>query len=146
MDKDQIKKTNDDIDRMISEYGYAIMGVLGNNTVCYTVGLTPILGYELVVSLPANPNVIHIIINDFISEQKENNDVSGIKYPGMFKDGTPLRGKLEDVSDEIDVLNVIAARRCEVNKVYQLYLADENNLLPGEAGYNYEKMKQSVFN
>ena len=29
MDKDQIKKTNDDIDRMISEYGYAIMGVLG---------------------------------------------------------------------------------------------------------------------
>ena len=146
MDKDQIKKSNDNIDNMISEYGYAIVGVLGNNVVCYTVGLTPILGYELVVSLPANPSVIHIIMNDFIAEQKENNDVSGIKYPAAFKDGTSLRGKLEDVSDEIDILNVITVRRCEVNKVYQLYLADENNLLPGEAGYNYEKMKQSVFN
>lgn len=146
MDKDQIKKSNDNIDNMISEYGYAIVGVLGNNMVCYTVGLTPILGYELVVSLPANPRVIHIIMNGFIAKQKENNDVSGIKYPAVFKDGTTLRGKLEDVSDEIDILNVITVRRCEVNKVYQLYLADENNLLPGEAGYNYEKMKQSVFN
>ena len=31
MDKDQIKKSNDNIDNMISEYGYAIVGVLGNN-------------------------------------------------------------------------------------------------------------------
>ena len=119
---------------MISEYGYAIMGVLGNNTVCYTVGLTPILGYELVVSLPANPNVIHIIMNDFISEQKKTIEIAeqdkaiAIAQKSQAESEAKAKADLaraEAVKAEEEVITVRQIQQAERQKSVELVQAKE---------------------
>lgn len=137
-----------DLESVIAAYGYAVLGVFDDegtdDNVLYTVGLTPILGYEMVAITPGPIQTMNIVLNDMIEQLKENNEPQLVEYiPATLKDGTNLRGKIQDVSDNQKILEFITFRVCEVKKVMQFVVADSKNLLPGEEGHDI-RWKQSL--
>lgn len=137
-----------DLESIIAAYGYAVLGVFDDegtdDNVLYTVGLTPILGYEMVAITPGSIETMNIVLNDMIEQLKENNEPQLVEYiPATLKDGTNLRGKIQDVSDNQKILEFITFRVCEVKKVMQFVVADSKNLLPGEEGHDI-RWKQSL--
>lgn len=139
----------DGLQRAIAAYGYAVLGVFDDkgtdDNVLYTVGLTPILGYEMVAITPGSIQTMTIIMNDMIKLLKQNNEPQFVEYiPATLKDGkTDLRGKIVDVSDNQKILEFVTVRVCEVKKVMQFVVADSKNLLPGEEGHDI-RWKQSL--
>ena len=138
----------DGLQSAIAAYGYAVLGVFDDegtdDNVLYTVGLTPILGYEMVAITPGSIETMNIVLNDMIEQLKENNEPQLVEYiPATLKDGTNLRGKIQDVSDDQKILEFITFRVCEVKKVMQFVVADSKNLLPGEEGHDI-RWKQSL--
>ena len=137
-----------DLESIIAAYGYAVLGVFDDegtdDNVLYTVGLTPILGYEMVAITPGSIETMNIVLNDMIEQLKENNEPQLVEHiPATLKDGTNLRGKIQDVSDNQKILEFITFRVCEVKKVMQFVVADSKNLLPGEEGHDI-RWKQSL--
>lgn len=55
---------------------------------------------------------------------------------GTLLNGEDLRCKYVDVSNKHHLKNFMTVRVNEVNKVFQMYLADKNNILPDEDGYD----------
>ena len=142
------KDLEDGLQSIIAAYGYAVLGVFDDegtdDNVLYTVGLTPILGYEMVAITPGSIETMNIVLNDMIEQLKENNEPQLVEYiPATLKDGTNLRGKIQDVSDDQKILEFITFRVCEVKKVMQFVVADSKNLLPGEEGHDI-RWKQSL--
>lgn len=129
--------------------GYAVLGVFDDkgidDNVLYTVGLTPILGYEMVAIAPGSIQTMTIVLNDMIKQLKENNKPQLVEYiPATLADGKiNLRGKIKDVSDSQKILEFITVRVCEVKKVMQFIIADSKNLLPGEEGHDI-RWKQNL--
>ena len=137
-----------DLESIIAAYGYAVLGVFDDegtdDNVLYTVGLTPILGYEMVAITPGSIETMNIVLNDMIEQLKENNEPQLVEHiPATLKDGTNLRGKIQDVSDNQKILEFITFRVCEVKNVMQFVVADSKNLLPGEEGHDI-RWKQSL--
>lgn len=139
MDPQKVKDYYQEIQKVIDKVGYAIQGVFGDGKpVCYTIGLTPLLGAEILTTAPISLDTLYQMlrtnIDDFI-KNKQSIPVD-VFSGGYLKNGDELRCKLVDVSTNKDVLNFITVRTCNVDKVYQLYFGDINNILPGEDGYD----------
>ena len=125
------------IPKMIEEYGFAVIAVAyPTASFAYTVGLTDVLGYELVSIGSIPPEYHHSIMTTLIDDLKKNNEIDGIIFPAKLADGTLLRGVLKDVTQTEHIMEVVTKRIGEVTKVLQIVYADSKNILPGEPGYD----------
>ncbi len=132
------------IEEIIEKHGYAVIGVMSSPSVLYTVGLTDILGYEMVAVTRGSIQTLTGLMNIAIDELKKNPDHQLIKHAAAsLSDGSDVRVKIEVISNE-NILEYIAKRTCDVKVVVQFFIADKNNILPGESGYDYDGWPQSI--
>lgn len=141
MDPQKIKDYYQEIQKAIDKVGYAIQGVFPNDEgicVCYTVGLTPLLGAECIVAGPISLQTLYQTLRSNIDELiKDKEQLSEKEFVGgTLLNGEDLRCKYVDISNKQHVKNFMTVRVNEVNKVFQMYLADKNNILPDEDGYD----------
>lgn len=131
------------IDDVIAEYGFAIQASFDPTymrpTFMYTVGLTDHIGAELVAVCEAEVMALHKLFNTaaqlaIIDGPQCLNKEYEI---GLLLDGeTPHIGEIVDVSDRPELDELITVKRGDVKAVYQLYIGDDNNRLPGDPQYN----------
>lgn len=135
----------DAVKEVIAEYGFAIQGVFHPGTVkpsyLYTVGLTDTLGAEVIVVAEADIMALHPLINSAVQQAIANDDSEFMQEYGVgtLIDGvTPMKADFVEVTNHPAIPHLVVQRVGDVKRVFQLSLADENNLLPGEEGYNEE--------
>ena len=104
----------------------------------YTYGLTPIAGFEFIVIAPARVNNLHNILMGFLHALSMSNGNIVGDYPEIahLLNGEPLRGRVVDVTTYKGIGHYVTKRVDGVNQIYQLILADKNNILHGEPGYD----------
>lgn len=129
------------VQSLIDKYGYSVIGVFDENgksdNVLYTVGLTSILGYEVVVVTPGAIAIAHAVLTDLVASLKSLNEPDNITHAhATLKDGTLLRAKIKDVTNYSSFQSVVALRTVDKLLIKQFILADSNNLLPGEEGHD----------
>lgn len=86
-----------------------------------------------------------MMVRSIVDELIENKEQLSTKefIGGTLLNGDDLRCSFVDVSNNEAVKNFINVKVNAVDKVFQLYMGDQSNLLPGEDGYN-EKFDQVV--
>lgn len=141
MDPQKVKDYYQEIQKVIDQVGYAIQGVFPNEEgicVCYTIGLAPLLGAECIVAGQISLQTLYQTLRSNIDELiKDKEQLSEKEFVGgTLLNGEDLRCKYVDVSNKHHLKNFMTVRVNEVNKVFQMYLADKNNILPDEDGYD----------
>lgn len=126
---------------IIDKYGYSVIGVFDengkNDNALYTVGLTSILGYELVVLTPGKIATLHIVLTTLVHSLKSLNQPDNITHAhATLLDGSLLRAEIKDVTDDAMFQSVVTLRTVDKLLIKQFILADSNNLLPGENGHD----------
>lgn len=141
MGQSKIDEYKKEIQKVIAKVGYAIQGVFPNEegiTVCYTIGLAPLLGAECIVAGPISLQTLYQTLRSNIDVLIENKEQLSEKefIGGTLLNGEDLRCKYVDVSNNQNVKDIITVRFTELNKVFQMYIGDKNNILPDEEGYD----------
>lgn len=129
------------VQKLINYYGFAVIGVFDDkgqaDNALYTVGLSNILGYELMVVTPGRIESAHILLNDLVKSLKNKNEPELVTHAdAVLSDGSLLRAKIEDITHIKEAHDIVTMRSCEVTKIMQFVLADSKNLLPGEDGHD----------
>lgn len=147
-----------DMAKLIKSHGFAMQGVFdpdGGPSFCYTVGAVEKVGAEFVCIATVSINSLHGILNPIVYEilktGKINTDVFSI---GLLRNSEEeLRGKFVNVTDHFEIERSVTVRVCDFSdeqlmdiyghtniptdfKIYQLLIADKNNILPDEPGYD----------
>ena len=136
-------------DRIIAEHGYAISPVVDEKAnYAFTISGDTAFGTELLcVQGKADPVLICSLLGCVIALIQEGKQVLEINDTiATMKDGTEMRYRLVKAEPilalgELGELGSIKADTALV----QLVVADINNLLPGEEGYDSENFYQPVF-
>lgn len=136
-------------DRIIAEHGYAISPVVDEKAnYAFTISGDTAFGTELLcVQGKADPDLICSLLGCVIALIQEGKQVLEINDTiATMKDGTEMRYRLVKAEPilalgELGELGSIKADTALV----QLVVADINNLLPGEEGYDSENFYQPVF-
>jgi len=121
--------------KLIAEHGHLVLCVPGLCPVCYTVGLTPKLGYELfTVGLPINSyQVLSAAANKLAKcdqgDEEPLTEVANMALRLAFLD-------VEASDDALNRLNRIVAFGYRPQRMRQVLLPDINGLFPGEPGYS----------
>lgn len=131
---------------MIDKYGYYVqgVGVGGPNepNFAYTVGLSKTTGFELIAMTGGLEN-LNMLVNEYsqVAMRKEditqeNTSVFQVLIKGKQ---VPLRTKAVKV-DTFEACKEHIRFRISDDPfdVYQIYIADHNNILPDEPGYDVE--------
>jgi hypothetical protein len=133
------------------QHGFAIHALLadqeGKPNVIYTVGLSQLTGYELLVSMCMEAELIGGLLQ--VAAELAAGKRKGLPLPvadgvleprlgdiEIFGVKQPLRCVYRKVTDLVRAFGLMQFRVQGVETVYQLVLPDEANLLPGEAGYD----------
>lgn len=142
MNSDQIKEYYDKVSDVIDKVGYAIQGVFPvddtSQNICYTIGLTKKLGYEIITTAPISLQTLYAMIRGVADDLIDKNipsDTDEFVW-GTLLNGDPLRCKLIDVTDYKPAMDFVTVKFEPVTKLYQLMFADSKNILPGEDGYD----------
>lgn len=134
----------------IEEYGYSLMGVGAGDvdpSYTYTVGLSKILGFELVVvNLP-----LHLsspLLNGVIDNLKKGNVTPDVVFTDdeFTIEDVLARLKITDIDMDSNTAEGVKGRidGIEVTQIKQLWLPDQNNVLPDEPGYDNTFMQTLV--
>lgn len=136
-------------DELIAENGYALQQVedpdSGVNFV-YTVGLTAQAGLEVIAiaALPVDilSGMVAKVADSYISEFPR---IEPGYYEGWMstKAGQPLRFQVTDVV-VAKTSELVINTRGRVDRVLQVLIADQFNILPTEEGYDSESVQQPV--
>lgn len=131
--------------------GYSVEIVDRRNQIPYafSVGLSNRIGYELILSYPGDPSQLEAVV-----EMVSRTAIVGVgtrrlipnevaTLPDISVKGEPLRFVINKKTEPGRVVRhkapVMSSRRYVQRKpkhIYQILIGDENNLLPGEDGYN----------
>lgn len=136
---------------LIKEHGFTTMNVFDNETdmnFSHTVGLTAHAGFEVIAMATLPTDILHRLVLK-VGESYVNNATKieeGI-HVGWMKNqsGEPMRFEMVEVSAGQVVGKLIHNTRGEVKRVMQILIADKNNILPLESGYDSEGFKQPAF-
>lgn len=130
----------------IQHVGFGVQGVFATvpdePSFCYTVGLSKKLGAEIIIVAPTNVQSLHGILYQTTVDCINNGKITVGKfelseYRMQLKDSmVNLRAEIVELANDSPNANVLNFRVGDVTKVYQLYVADKNNLLPNEEGYD----------
>lgn len=139
-----LRKLDAEFLNRIEEHGWAIMGVMPDHTgpgFAYTVGASARIGCELFYSGPTN--VATAVLNTY-ALALEKGDVTldniGEINTTLFKNNFRFRGVELEMGPEC--LDHVRKTHGTVTRVFQIYIPDENNVLPDEPGYLYDKQPQ----
>lgn len=132
--------------KKIEEHGWAIMGVMPDHTgpgFAYTVGASARIGCELFYSGPTN--VAMAVLNTY-ALALENGEITldniGEINTTLFKNNFRFRGVELEMGPEC--LDHVRKTHGTVTRVFQIYIPDENNVLPDEPGYLNDKQPQAL--
>lgn len=134
----------------IAERGYAINSFFSTTegvNFAYTVGLTARAGLEVIslahLDLGILAGVVTKVADSYITELPHI--TPGI-YEGWMAstDGKQLRFQVNDVAISPVLTEYILNTRGTVRRVLQVLIADKNNILPTEPGYDTEGFPQPV--
>lgn len=119
---------------------FRTVGVFDNDPpFVYTVGLGKLTGFEMIMIAPANLNNLYAVMMGFLHalSMSQGGDICG-DYPEIanMRNGDPLRGRVIDVTKHQGIGYHVTEREGEVTQILQLIMADKNNCLPGEPGYD----------
>lgn len=137
--------------RIIAEHGYAISPVYatgpdGMNRV-YTISGRNKFGFELFcVQGHADLDLLCSLMGCVIALHQEGTPILEVSAPiATMADGTPMKYQVIEADPELaNILGHFADFK-EGDRLIQVVLADNNNLLPHEEGYNSEHFSQPVF-
>lgn len=132
------------IDTAIETVGYAVQPVFasesGKPSFAYTIGLSMSVGFELIVVAGSDVDLLQAVINQYAdlalkheNIELERNDL--LKMRSHQKQG--VRTKCIPVEPLVVKQEHMRATRGEVNRVYQILIADKHNLFPDESGYDH---------
>lgn len=136
--------------KLIKEHGYTKQFVTaGADTppFCYSIGLTAQTGFE-VLCVAALPMEHLACMVDYVAKSYLPGGepfLPGI-YEGWLigKGEIPLRTQLKEVVLEQARKEYVMNTRGEVTRVFQVLIADKNNVLPGEPGYDIEFLQPNL--
>jgi hypothetical protein len=142
-----IQSFHDDVDRMMETHGFMIMSVAGVGS--YTVGLFLVHGLEVVTTLQGQ--LAGKLIYDTLDIATTFDEDTLIINSSVFEvGGQRARMKLLRTTEgeNQQLLNdfALSVKRRAISPVgfVLLQFPDENNLLPGEDGYNQKMGDQTV--
>lgn len=134
--------------KSIEKVGFGVQGVFPTVpeglSFCYTVGLSEKLGAEIMIAAPADVQSLHGVLYQTTVDCINNGKITVGKfelneYQMQLKDSmVNLRVGIVELANDSPNANVLNFRVGDVTKVYQLYVADKNNLLPNEEGYDID--------
>ncbi|MNF29860.1 hypothetical protein D3C81_176790 [compost metagenome] len=133
------------IDISIATQGYAVQPVFGENdgtpAYAYTLGLNFKTGFELIVSAGQDIHLLTTVLSKYaeLALQSENielerNDLAYMRTHAKYG----VRTKCVPVDFETVKQSHSLCTRGEVKCIYQILIADKNNLFPNESGYDPE--------
>lgn len=135
--------------RIIAEHGYAISPVSGDKgNFAFTISGETAFGFDLLcVQGRADPDLICSLLGCVIALIQEGQQVLEITdVIARMKDDTEMRYRLIEADPVAAVSALGSMGGLESGKrLIQLIVADLNNLLPGEEGYDDEHFHQPVF-
>lgn len=138
-------------DNWIATEGYTTQNVFDNETginYTYSVGLTDKAGFEVIAIAAIDNNILQGLVCKVAASYttEHPNIVPGI-YTGWMKNqnGDEMRFELVEVVAGQVLGKFVNNTRGVVKRVMQLLIADKNNILPLESGYDTEGFKQPVF-
>lgn len=127
------------------EYGFSVNGVFsttaGEPSFAYTCELGSINDGELILVAPIKTEEIHQIINSVVLHNRSIGKLNNTVFSSPdFKlhSGETLRLKVVQVTND-----QARMRYGKLYPLYQLFIGDKNNLLPGEDGYDVN-FKQDI--
>lgn len=140
--------------------GYSVETVDRRNQIPYafSVGLSNRVGYELILSYPGSPSQLEAVV-----EMVSRSAIDGVgarqlipyevaTLPSIAVNGEPLRFVINKKAEPGRVVRhkapVMASRRYVQYKpkhIYQILIGDENNLLPGEDGYESTRVQDLFY-
>ena len=88
MDPQKVKDYYQEIQKVIDQVGYAIQGVFPNEEgicVCYTIGLSPLLGAECIVAGPISLQTLYQTLRSNIDELIKDKDY-GFYFSAIVKE------------------------------------------------------------
>ena len=135
------------IDERVAKHGFAIQGVFAvkddSPSFAYTYGLSKaaVPGVELICVCKINVNAISNIVFEVTNElmKTPNHDIAVLESNkpciGYLANGEELRYNIVELTDE-DHEHCCRLNTGTIQKVYQIFIGDAKNLLPGEEGYD----------
>lgn len=132
------------VDEKIAKYGYTKQGVFPSEEspgFCYTVGYSQTSGLEFIACAGTNVEHLAEVVDTYVDLHKKGEDITKERDDClMFRQGGHLRGlrtkAVKVNADEARVDHICQTRGPEVFDVYQILIADKNNLLPDEQDYD----------
>ena len=143
------EKYTNGIVRIIHDHDFAIQGVFDTNpTFIYSVGAAIKTDAEFICIANADIRVLHQILDPIIRDIIVTGKIPTEEFnAAVTKDGHDLRGRLVDVTFDPLVQANVVMRVIQTKDgisigdnhtidIYQLILGDDNNIMPGEPGYD----------
>lgn len=131
-----------EIDQSIAMHGYAPRAVFSSGdgpAFAYTIGFTGTVGFELLALAGQNTDLLAYVLQVYAHLAKsgenielERNDI----VASAVRPNQGLRTKCIPVDAQRATQDYVCNVRGEVKRVYQILIADKNNLLPDEQGYD----------
>lgn len=129
------------LDGLIEKNGYTTVGVFDPEDglpFVYTVGLSIKHGSELIVRAPIRTIALYDIISATAKKVIEGESITEpFTYGATLATGESMRFKAIEVTRE-STENFVCSTRTDVFKTFQILIADKNNILPDEEGYDQE--------
>ncbi len=131
--------------------GFSVQAVFPNfpedPAFCYTVGLCEKLGAEIIIVAPGSTQILYGILSQTVIDCINKGEITVGKIElSEYKlgNGDHLRAEIIELDPQSPNANVFNLRLGDINKFYQVYVGDKNNLLPGEEGYDTENWGYTV--
>ena len=129
----------------IATQGYAVQPVFGGDdgspAYAYTLGLNHTTGFELIVSAGQDIHLLTTVLDKyaelalkFENIELERNDLAHMRAHAKYG----VRTVCIPVDPAVVKQSHSLCTRGEVKKIYQILIADKNNLFPNESGYDPE--------
>ncbi|GAA1236340.1 DUF4262 domain-containing protein [Streptomyces rhizosphaericus] len=134
------------LQRVISEHGFAVQAVLGDQDsapFCYTVGLHKSRGYELVMTgldVRVLQGIIHSVVDRFSSE----NPTPNMPLDGLLSNGYRLLMRRVDSLSEFSMLRAVYGPEVDV-PFWQAVWPDRNGVFPTDSSCSLSRGTQPLF-
>ena len=129
------------IDGAIGAQGYAVKSIFGGDdspSFAYSVGLTGTVGFELISMAGMDHQLNAYMVNAYAELAKAGEVIEEERTDLVELSSTPgqgLRTKCVPVNVSAAMETHVCDVRGEVERIYQVLVADKHNLLPDEEGY-----------
>lgn len=130
------------VDRAIEQNGYAVQSVFAQDdkpAFAYTIGLTAEVGFELMALAGHDHELLAHVVGSYADLAKAHEPMKQERNDVIEMAATPgygVRTKCIPIEARVATADFVKQTRGDVVRVYQILIADKNNLFPGEQGYS----------